>query len=749
MYNFSDEAKERMINGKVTRAYLRFLETETEEEIIIDENNYLKDFEFSDERYVDKEGFIGQATAKSVTGNLHNLDENFNIQDREFELYIGVDLEDGTTEYQCYGTFIVQKIKHDKVKDNTNFEALDYMIKFNDVYIDDNVYPCTIRTIFENIVNRTGLRTKEDSFANENFTVYANPFEDGTTNREVLKAIAQMAFSWVRIDEENNVLIDFEPNMDLAENINSNQYYQFSKQNQYGEINTVVLKDSQIEGENVTLRDEESIAEYGQIEFSIIDNPFAYNQENRFKLIEEAKKLFGFKYIPIETPLIGYAYLNCKDKIKIVDLEGNEFETYILNHIIKYNGILLDEIKTPAMTISETKYQYTSAEYNALRQTQFFVDKANQQITGIITNQTKHENQLSQIQQNLDSIKANVDKVTNLVNEASGISILTLENAHVGDLISLHIYGNNTAFEFNPYPDEELYPDEQLFPYGSDRLYVRTNSLYPSNSNFPNDNLYPRKSDFKYYHLGITEVLRQFSIDIYDEYVLENNHAYVIRRVGEREDGSLYVLSAEIREDLGEIRIPLNEGINHLYTDYEVNMYATYATRTSLIDDFAKVVEQVSNISADEDSFEITVTKLIDEEEKTSKYTQTENKIIIEADEIELDGKINIVYGDVLYDNESGTTGTVTLSETAANFNYMEIYYLDVDNRISSTKISEPNNRDVRISIIQGSSQIFICTSALKINGINITQDQNNRYGSFSQIVSRNNMKIIKVVGFK
>ena len=259
MYNFSNEAKQRILSGKITRAYLKVLETDTEPEIIIDESNYLKDLTFEELRYVPDEGFIGGTVAKRVTGNLNNVDSTFSIQDREFELYMGVDLENGTTEYIKYGTFIVQKPEDNQVTDNTSFEALDYMIKLNLPWTDRMTYPCTLKQLFDDLVAQSGLSTTVTSFLNQDFIVENNQFEDGTTMREVLKAIAQVAFNWARVDENNNIVMDFEKKDDIAETLTVDNYYKFSKQDSYGPINVIVLRNSQIEGENVTIKDEESI----------------------------------------------------------------------------------------------------------------------------------------------------------------------------------------------------------------------------------------------------------------------------------------------------------------------------------------------------------------------------------------------------------------------------------------------------------------------------------------------------------
>ena len=52
----------------------------------------------------------------------------------------------------------------------------------------------------------------------------------------------------------------------------------------------------------------------------------------------------------------------------------------------------------------------------------------------------------------------------------------------------------------------------------------------------------------------------------------------------------------------------------------------------------------------------------------------------------------SIPVGVVLYDNASGTTGTVTLSENSANFGYLEIYFKWRD-RHGSVKLNSPNGK--------------------------------------------------------
>lgn len=449
MYNFSNEAKIRVLSGKVTRGYLKVLATDTKPEMIIDENNYLKDCTFEELRYVPDEGFIGGTVAKRVTGNFNNVDSSFSIQDREFELYLGVDLEDGTTEYIKYGTFIVQKPEDDQVNDNTSFEALDYMIKLNLPWVDRMTYPCTLKELFDDLVAQSGLSTKVTSFLNQDFIVENNQFEEGTTRRDVLKAIAQMAFNWARIDEYNDIVMDFEKKDEVAETLTADNYYNFKKQDMYGPINVIILRNSQVEGENITIRDEESIAQYGETELVISDNPFAYTQAKRAELIEAGRILFGLTYIPMSMDMIGYMYLNCKDKIKATNLNNETFETYLLNHTIEYAGTISDSMEAPAATKTETKYQFTPPMIEALKHTELLVDKANQRIDAVIKNISDTNEKMVEIEATLDGVTSTVKSVVQIANEAKETAEQTsekFENLQSGanNLIINSGYFNNT-----------------------------------------------------------------------------------------------------------------------------------------------------------------------------------------------------------------------------------------------------------------------------------------------------------------
>ena len=677
----SEEFKQRLLNGKVTRGYLKVLATDTKPEMTIDENNYLKDCTFEELRYVPDEGFIGGTVAKRVTGNFNNVDSSFSIQDREFELYLGVDLEDGTTEYIKYGTFIVQKPENDQVNDNTSFEALDYMIKLNLPWVDRMTYPCTLKELFNDLVDQSGLSTKVTSFLNQDFIVENNQFEEGTTRRDVLKAIAQIAFNWARIDEDNDIVMDFEKKDEVAETLTADNYYNLKKQDMYGPINVIILRNSQVEGENVTIRDEKSIAQYGETELVISDNPFAYTQSKRAKLIEAGRILFGLTYVPMSMDMIGYMYLNCKDKIKATNLNNKTFETYLLNHTIEYTGTISDSMEAPAATKTETKYQFTPQMIEALKHTELLVDKANQRITELIEKQTDFSNELTKQEISLSGISQQVSKIYDFKKSVKGINEIVLEDALPTNILKFEAIAKNVV---GMYPKKTLYPSPKLYPkkggatltlvFGRTSRGSIPNPILPKKTLYPSSILYPRAdgSYIREYSFYIANPLREY-LGKHDIFRVENDTekgitvVKVIRYV-KYENGQYGLYDEPIEEIIDDTQqLQLFKGNNFVYikefTDWDIS--ADYIFNNELNKQYAPRVETNANIKTLNNEIELKVSEKVGKDEVITAINLTPEKAKIKSKNLELEG-ITTINGGFSIDekgNASIANDTVKINE--------------------------------------------------------------------------------------
>ena len=80
----------------------------------------------------------------------------------------------------------------------------------------------------------------------------------------------------------------------------------------------------------------------------------------------------------------------------------------------------------------------------------------------------------------------------------------------------------------------------------------------------------------------------------------------------------------------------------------------------------------------------------------------------------------------VLYDNATGINGTssATLSETSANFRYLEVFFTNYDGLYSSEKIHSPNGKTVSLNSttpITASNAITFRSARMAISGTTIT----------------------------
>ena len=106
-----------------------------------------------------------------------------------------------------------------------------------------------------------------------------------------------------------------------------------------------------------------------------------------------------------------------------------------------------------------------------------------------------------------------------------------------------------------------------------------------------------------------------------------------------------------------------------------------------------------------------------------------------------------------LYDNSSGTTGTITLSETSANFAYLEIFYGKSEIGISSVKVYSPNGKKVCFSQSQYINATYqVISKKGKISGTSITFSDKgfmNRSMSALNVNAEDTILVYKVIGYR
>lgn len=106
-----------------------------------------------------------------------------------------------------------------------------------------------------------------------------------------------------------------------------------------------------------------------------------------------------------------------------------------------------------------------------------------------------------------------------------------------------------------------------------------------------------------------------------------------------------------------------------------------------------------------------------------------------------------------LYTNDSGSNGTIALSDSAANYEFIEIFYKDDINQYTSTKIYQPNGKKITLfmSVVNpNNSQTFVQSSCKEISGTSITHLKASEVRIDSHSANTSNyIYIVKVIGYK
>lgn len=96
--------------------------------------------------------------------------------------------------------------------------------------------------------------------------------------------------------------------------------------------------------------------------------------------------------------------------------------------------------------------------------------------------------------------------------------------------------------------------------------------------------------------------------------------------------------------------------------------------------------------------------------------------ISAEVTQAELDNHIESATPKVLYSNESGTTGTVTLSQSAADFTFLEVQYTD-GSRTITRRVYKPNGKTMSLDrSVYGGGTFYTGAMIVAISGTSITR---------------------------
>lgn len=567
---------------------------------------------------------IGNAIAKILkfdieTEHVEELDE--------FELYDSI-WTGNQYESIFLGTF---KLYDEEGTDDffSSVTAYDLLIKFNVQYDPSQMtYPSTIFGLLQNICNQAGVTLENTSIANGQQVLDHELFVEGETLKSILNAICQISGTFGTISNDKlRLLLKGTQTLTLQKYQISEPEFKRTTQN----INQVVLGMTDIEGEEVKYPQDSQIT--GTIhKLTINDNPFVYTQALREAYIQNIyNQVNGFGYEAMSMKWEGLSYTELGD---LLSADGHS--SIVLRYNIKSPNGLDSTLEAPSIIDSVVEYYENSNSIeNRQKRTEYSVDKANQRITQIVEEIGDRSEKSTSITQDIDSIVQQVSQIETLTSDLTQNSSLTIEDAFEGEIVKFSISGNMSLL----YPSDDLYPSNDLYPLDS-YLIIQCEDETQDKIHLP------------------LNYLRYLNATAYDEFIVENGQAKIIRRVGENEDGSFYALTSEIEEDKGDLVIELKEGYNKLWLesffDLPLQYSAKYVIKSDYTDVFATKVEMHSEISQTASEINLEVSKKVDENEVIAAINLTSETATIDASKINLNGYVTV--------SDLAGTGTTTIN---------------------------------------------------------------------------------------
>lgn len=353
---------------------------------------------------------------------------NYNLSGKRVQIGYSVftNDENRTWENVDYGLFKVYEQEVDIEKDLTTLVAYDLMGELAVAEYSEGslTFPCTVASLAEQIAELFGaeLATDVSDLPNGGYEVSEDLYAriSGKTYRDILAEVAG-ATATMAIFSTTGELEFRIPPRSTTEKLTHSNLFQYKIQPHYGPINAVVLSRKPIVGEDIVLRDEDSITENGLTELNMANNEIL--DDDRATVITPIfNAVLGLEYHPAGSIITsGFGWNEPGDRIKIVNNDGDEFEVALTDVKVVLDGAVGETLDGAAPEESTTDYSLAGGITKTLYRTEVKVDKQNQQITSIIERQTQFENET---ERNFSSIIQNIASIITSIQNSGGDNLI-------------------------------------------------------------------------------------------------------------------------------------------------------------------------------------------------------------------------------------------------------------------------------------------------------------------------------------
>ena len=428
MYNTTQNYKNKILSDS----------TQHELNIYIDNNkiepNHIIDFKSTLELFNNNEFCLGCTPEIDIEFEIDKKDlpETYN------EVYVESGLED---EIIPVGKFTIQSIEDDEFK--VKIKATDYMKKFEDNKYDGSnlIYPKTMLEVLQDICTKIGVKLGSTSFLNDDKQIAV--YDNTVTARTYIGYIAEQAGGFAVIGRDGKLYIKTfgEDRVDFDINL----FGDFT----WGD-KLKISRVSYEEGiQNYKFGDETQATVFiDQNNMYIVDSEQVENIYNQIKGFE----VYAFEGETIIDPAYDIGDILIIDDKKVL-YQGE------LNYAGKFKASIKSKIQVKT---EQESMQTKQSNSNKIKRVQSEINQIDGKITQLVQESSEHEEKITKVEQDLDSINQNVKDIVDYKRTIDGVTEIHLTEAGNVKILKLDIKGNIT-YVSNLFPSDDLFPSDELY----------------------------------------------------------------------------------------------------------------------------------------------------------------------------------------------------------------------------------------------------------------------------------------------
>lgn len=559
----------------------------------------LTDTIFNDE----KKSFIGSFIGRSGTIKLDHFD-SLDLENKEFELYFGIRLEDGTDEYIKIGVFMV----YEKTS-QTEFKFADSRTKFNVLFDESKLsFPCTVKDYLLLACADSKVTLDTENFMNSNLEIKKPLGFYELKCGDVVSGIAQSAGSFAKINASGHLEIRQLEFVDFNISADMQSSWPITKL-AYGPLNSLAILSEELPtnggtgGEEPaddvevkksylkTHRELPNLTEDEIKELSIVGNPFlAVNPETAIEPLWKQYK--NFSYVPYSVKTQGLFNLEAGDICKLMLKDETYIDCVIMTSILSYSGGMSGTMEAYSLDKEQEGYATINDAVKATQNVKKLIIDVNRnksRIDLIGSSAENNENLLSRLSLTMEGISQTIEKKSGETDaKMSGLETALDKITGLVQSVQKSLVGTTNVLKSMNLLEAVSKPSDVSIVSCENGVMKLGYASKGSFEFYKRDNFIEEYDESKIYSLSITMSCDDETEHTVNVFIGDREESYIashkeqnftidgirfndFKRLSITSDDVFYLLISKLRLVEGDKYIDIAEGIKSLSTNVEQN----------------------------------------------------------------------------------------------------------------------------------------------------------------------------------